>query len=108
MIYEEDIELAVSKAVSILGPQGRMLPSKSTVVYNYHLYSPAAGTLWYGDIDIVDDMPKIKKISEATGLPLFVMGQDRTHTQGYQVLMNADAAVENGKIIKHRYIAVEA
>lgn len=117
MIYEEDIEAAVETAISILGPQGRILPSKNTVVYNFHLYNPLTGTIWYGDIDVVDDMPKIKKISEATNLPLFLMTQDKINDgiisgqsiqNSYKLVMEAEVVVENGKITKHRYLAVEA
>lgn len=68
--YEEDIETAVAAAVEVLGPQGRMLPNGPNVNFNVYVEGPRKTRLWYGDLDLSEDMPKIEALANRLGFQL--------------------------------------
>lgn len=68
--YEEDIETAVAMTVEALGPQGRMLPAGPNVNFNLIVEGPRKTRLWYGDLDLVADMPKFEALATKLGFSL--------------------------------------
>lgn len=62
--FEEDIESICATAVSLLGPNGRMLyPITPNTVPNCVVSSPRLGKVWYGDLDMIaqaDTLTKLK------------------------------------------------
>lgn len=50
VVYEEDIETAVEKAVGVFGPQGRLLYG-GKIIYNAKVSTKEHGVIWYGDLE---------------------------------------------------------
>lgn len=68
MVFEEDIEIAVEHAISILGPQGRMIPASKSAIHNAYLVTKSHGEIWYGDLEMGGEMMlKIAALSEKLG-----------------------------------------
>lgn len=63
--FEEDIEAAVAKAVSIFGQQGRMLYESGNVLFNQCITSRKLGKIWYGDIKILEAVKNMKALEVA-------------------------------------------
>jgi hypothetical protein len=110
LMYEEDIEAAVDRLVSLLGPQGniRYSSNKFDVLTNMRVYSPKCGFLWYGDI-LITDLGKLKKFAAEFGQPIFVANEHQAKhlyapTSELQVLASADAVFSaTGETVKLRY-----
>jgi hypothetical protein len=109
IIYEEDVEAAVEKAIQILGTQGRMLLSASHVTLNAVVESPALGKIWYGDLDLKEDNEKLERLSLELETLLVVNSDDiesrRPNTEREYVL-TAQSAYQHGATVKNRYLSV--
>lgn len=68
--YEEDIEMAVSIVSETLGKPGRMLLAGPNVNFNVCVEGPRKTRLWYGDLDLSEDLPKIEALSQKLGFNL--------------------------------------
>lgn len=78
-VFQEDIEAAVEKAVAVLGPQGRMIPTTQGALYNAHVGNPALGTIWYGDL-LSDDLNKVNSLGAQMNVVLEV------HDEGFRFI----------------------
>lgn len=71
VVYEEDIEVALAKCVSMLGKLGRMIykPGKK-VYYDAVLEHDKYGKLWYGDLEAdlqSEDMERLASLATEIG-----------------------------------------
>lgn len=71
-VFEEDVEQFVSDAETVLGKQGRMLPSSKTVKYNSFITLQTGDVIWYGDIDVKDDAKQLTMLAKMIGRPIYV------------------------------------
>jgi hypothetical protein len=84
--YEDDIEVAVSTIESVLGKQGRMLPSGTNVLYNVKISGPKNVVLWYGDIDISEDSTRISALASNFGFGLIARTEHGKNDQLYPIM----------------------
>lgn len=69
-VYEEDIENAVTKAVGIFGPQGRMLYGEA-ISYNVKISTNQHGVVWYGDLENPLEGNHFDRLETALGVAVF-------------------------------------
>jgi hypothetical protein len=109
--YEEDVEVAVTTAESILGKSGRILSEGKFILKDAHLTNPKYGILWYGDLDLKsDDLKKVQHVAQALKISIFVKNESMKHYQGdrpgsnFATMAASDLVVEeSGEIKKNRY-----
>jgi hypothetical protein len=68
----EDIQPAVNVAVKMFGPQGRMDVGKK-LIYNASIFTKEFGKLWYGDLNTNGLADKLKTLSAAINMTVYVV-----------------------------------
>lgn len=64
IVYEEDVEVALTKCIEVLGPIGRYVEGGSCKT----LYTKEYGKLWYGDLDAEDVEFRIPALAKVIGV----------------------------------------
>ena len=112
-LYEHDrARYANEAAERILGPAGKMIAASKTgywrqhpdnlPVFNANLCTRERGKVWFGDLDLTRDEPKLAELARALGEPVYVLyeraarfGNEETPTLDEAVVMVApDGRVE--------------
>lgn len=81
--FEEDVEAAHNTAIEFLGANGRILympRAKQDWVPNAKVTLPDGSVIWYGDLDVPKDFPKLQALAAKLGFSLPV-------TDAYNVVM---------------------
>jgi hypothetical protein len=105
-LCEEDVEAATQIAIQELSGQGRMLPASEYVAFNSYVSSPETGIIWYGDLDLVEDHPKLTNLAKAIAQTIYVHRDSNYFPDTPSHLTHsADVIIDSSGIpCKHRYI----
>lgn len=103
VLFEEDIEAAQERFVSVLGPNGKVNPDGKF----YRVYSPKYHILWYGDLD-TNDLDRIRELSENSDAVIYVVPEIRFWKSIFAsidtgIQQYSDFVIHKGEYIKNRY-----
>jgi hypothetical protein len=68
----EDVQPAVNIAAKMFGQQGRMEVGRN-VIYNVSIFTREFGKLWYGDINTNGLAERLKTLSAAINMTVYVV-----------------------------------